>query len=99
MRQAAAVGREADVSVCGEMASDPLDFLFLLSIGIRRFSMVPWKIPIMKKFLSSISVGDLEKYPDILSDMGSSDEVEKFMKEEFKEELKSLSKITVYGAL
>jgi phosphotransferase system enzyme I (PtsI) len=39
--QAAKVGREADVAVCGEIASDPRMVPHLLRLGYRSFSIAP----------------------------------------------------------
>ncbi len=39
--QAAEVGREADVTVCGEIASDPRMVPHLLRLGYRSFSIAP----------------------------------------------------------
>jgi len=39
--QAAKVGREADVAVCGEIASDPRMLHHLLRLGYRSFSIAP----------------------------------------------------------
>ena len=43
-----------DVTVCGEMAADPLSALVLLGFGLRTFSMNPIFIPRVKKALRSI---------------------------------------------
>jgi phosphotransferase system enzyme I (PtsP) len=41
--------------LCGEMASDPLNFLVLVGMGIREFSMPAPFIPRTKAFLQDIS--------------------------------------------
>ena len=47
------------VSVCGEMAADPLHAAVLLGLGIRWLSMEPFNIPTIKEILRSLSVGEL----------------------------------------
>jgi phosphotransferase system enzyme I (PtsI) len=42
------------LSVCGEMAADPLLVALLIGLGFRRFSMTPSAIPIVKRALLSI---------------------------------------------
>src|SRR6185436_4169835 len=43
------------VSVCGEMASDPLHALVLLGLGVRELSMSPAAIPRVKAALRAVS--------------------------------------------
>ncbi|HHF52018.1 MAG TPA: phosphoenolpyruvate--protein phosphotransferase, partial [Candidatus Aminicenantes bacterium] len=43
-----------EVTVCGEMAADPLSALALLGLGMKRFSMNPIFIPKIKKTLRSV---------------------------------------------
>lgn len=42
------------LSVCGEMAADPLLVALLVGLGFRRFSMTPSAIPIVKRALLSL---------------------------------------------
>jgi phosphotransferase system enzyme I (PtsI) len=50
-----------DVTVCGEMAADPLSALVLLGFGLRQFSMNPIFIPRIKKTLRSVELKTVEK--------------------------------------
>jgi phosphoenolpyruvate-protein kinase (PTS system EI component) len=43
------------VSVCGEMASDPLHALVLLGLGVRELSMSPGAIPRVKAALRAVA--------------------------------------------
>ena len=52
-----AVGARAEarpLSVCGEMAADPLLVALLVGLGFRRFSMTPSAIPIVKRALLAL---------------------------------------------
>jgi phosphotransferase system enzyme I (PtsI) len=56
LRGIALAGRRArvDLSVCGEMAGDPVMVALLVGLGFRAFSMTPVAIPIVKRVLSSL---------------------------------------------
>ncbi len=45
---------DCDVSVCGEMAADPLLVALLVGFGFRAFSMSPASIPIVKRALAAL---------------------------------------------
>ena len=46
------------ISVCGEMASDPVMAVLMFGMGVDEFSMTPNTIPIVKKVFSCISKAD-----------------------------------------
>lgn len=45
-----------DLTVCGEMAGDPMYTMFLLGIGVRNLSMSAPQIPVVKKIIRSIDM-------------------------------------------
>jgi phosphotransferase system enzyme I (PtsI) len=47
------------VEVCGEMASNPLQSLILLGLGVRALSMRPRAIPLIKELIRSVSVQEI----------------------------------------
>ena len=47
-------GERKPLSVCGEMAADPLLVVLLVGIGFRQFSMTPSSIPVVKRALLTI---------------------------------------------
>ena len=51
-----ALSRGKGVSLCGEMATDPLTMLLLLGMGLREFSMPAPFIPRIKAFLKGVSL-------------------------------------------
>jgi len=45
------------ISMCGEMASDPLHALLLLGLGFDELSMTPGAIPMVKRLIRSVTYG------------------------------------------
>lgn len=56
LRMVAVAGRRArrDLSVCGEMAADPLLVALLVGLGFRAFSMTPAALPVVKRSLRAV---------------------------------------------
>ena len=48
-----------DVSLCGETAGDPLSILVLLSLGLKEFSMNIGSIPLIKKMIRMVPLGEV----------------------------------------
>jgi phosphotransferase system enzyme I (PtsI) len=63
------------VSLCGEMAGDPLCIPILLSLGIEEFSMNARSIPLIKKIIRSISVEEARRDFENVIGMGTAHEV------------------------
>jgi phosphotransferase system enzyme I (PtsI) len=51
----------AKVSICGEMAGDPLFTILLLGLGLRTLSMAAGHIPVVKNIIRCITMADAEK--------------------------------------
>ena len=43
------------ISICGEMAGNPIYTVLLVGLGLKRFSVIPKNIPIIKELISNIS--------------------------------------------
>ena len=54
------------ISLCGEMASRPLDAMALVGLGFRNLSMTPSAIGPVKAMIRSLSASDLKRYLDTL---------------------------------
>jgi phosphoenolpyruvate-protein kinase (PTS system EI component) len=51
----AARGAGKPISMCGEMAADPMATLVLLGLGLDELSMEPFFIPVIKQLIRSVS--------------------------------------------
>jgi phosphotransferase system enzyme I (PtsI) len=65
-----------DVTVCGEMAADPLSALILLGFGLRKFSMNPIFIPRIKKTFRSVELKTVEKVVEEVLNLKTAQDIE-----------------------
>ncbi|HKK28106.1 MAG TPA: phosphoenolpyruvate--protein phosphotransferase [Gemmatimonadota bacterium] len=49
-----------ELSVCGDLATDPVGFAALLGLGYRTFSLPPYVFPDVREWVGAVSVGELE---------------------------------------
>lgn len=70
------------ISVCGEMANDPMAIIALMSFGIGKFSMLSTYIPMAKRTILRLNSGDLQRElkPKLLN-CNNTKEVKKILKE------------------
>jgi phosphoenolpyruvate-protein kinase (PTS system EI component) len=63
IREVVRAGHRTDrnVSICGEMASDPLGLVLLLGLGVTDFSMAPAAIPLAAQVVRDAHVRDLRR--------------------------------------
>ncbi|MFQ5720643.1 MAG: phosphoenolpyruvate--protein phosphotransferase, partial [Acidobacteriota bacterium] len=70
-----------DVSLCGEMASDPELVPVLLGLGLREFSVNPLNIPVVKNAIRSTSAGAAEALAEQMLAAGTVDEVGEILRD------------------
>ena len=82
--QAVEAAKEAKIpiSICGEMAGDPLAIALFVGFELDSLSMNPISIPRVKKALRSITREKSKKLLKQVLKMSTSDEVEKYLKKE-----------------
>ncbi|MBA3685621.1 MAG: phosphoenolpyruvate--protein phosphotransferase [Planctomycetes bacterium] len=51
-----AKAHNSDLTVCGEMAGDPFYTMFLLGLGVTKFSMPAPQVPLVKKIIRSVNL-------------------------------------------
>lgn len=77
-------GRRAGipVSLCGEMAGDPLFTILLLGMGLRTFSMAANNIPRVKKIIRGVTMTDAERVRRRVLSFESEREVLNYLRDE-----------------
>jgi phosphotransferase system enzyme I (PtsI) len=72
----AAVRRGIPVSVCGEMASDPLLLRLLIGCGLREFSMTPGALQMARRVVRDTSAAEMMKIAARVLTLGTVEEIE-----------------------
>lgn len=67
------------VSMCGEMASDPVYATVLLGLGLEIFSMNPSNIPVIKNIIRSVRYRDLRRIAEVALTKKTAQEIEEFV--------------------
>lgn len=67
------------VSMCGEMASDPLYAVVLVGLGLERFSMNPSNIPVVKNVIRSLRLKDCRKIVEAALEKATAQEIEEYV--------------------
>jgi len=73
---------EIPVTLCGEMASHPVYTAVLLGMGLRRFSMAPNLVPIIKDVISNLSLAHAEEIAKAVLSLRTSEEIISKLKED-----------------
>jgi phosphotransferase system enzyme I (PtsI) len=79
----AAVRRGIPVSVCGEMASDPLLLRLLIGCGLTEFSMTPGALPVASRVVQGTSAAEMARIAAKVLTLGDVDEIEGVLQEAF----------------
>lgn len=75
----AANAAQTPVSVCGEMAGEPMSFPILVGLGMRRFSMLPHRSLQLKQMLSTLTLSECEALAEKVLSLKSYIDVNTFM--------------------
>jgi phosphoenolpyruvate-protein phosphotransferase (PTS system enzyme I) len=67
------------VSMCGEMASDPIYAIVLLGLGLEIFSMNPSSIPVIKNVIRSVRYRDCRRIAEAALNKKTAQEIEEFI--------------------
>jgi phosphotransferase system enzyme I (PtsI) len=78
-----AVREGIPVSVCGEMASDPLLLRLLIVCGLTEFSMTPGALAMARRVVEDTHVGEMARIAARVLTLGTVDEIEQCLHEAF----------------
>jgi phosphotransferase system enzyme I (PtsI) len=78
-----AVRQGIPVSVCGEMASDPLLLRLLVGCGLTEFSMTPGALPVARHVVEDTHAGEMARIAARVLTLGTVDEIEQFLRRSF----------------
>lgn len=67
------------VSLCGEMAADPIYAVVLIGLGLELFSMNPSSIPIIKNAVRAVRYRDCRRIAEIALQKRTAQEIEEFV--------------------
>jgi phosphotransferase system enzyme I (PtsI) len=67
------------VSMCGEMAADPLYAIVLLGLGLEIFSMNPSSVPAIKNVIRSVRYRDCRRIAEVALTKRTAQEIEEFV--------------------
>ena len=79
-----------EVSLCGEMAADTRYTPILLGCGMRRLSVSPRRVPILKSRISRLDLTNLEEVVDQCTRLGTTREVDRYLREALGDEIVDL---------
>ncbi|MDD8017788.1 MAG: phosphoenolpyruvate--protein phosphotransferase [Bacteroidota bacterium] len=68
------------VSMCGEMAGDPVATLLLLGLGLDEFSVTPIILPEIKKIIRSVDFKETEEIARRVLEMKTENDIEEFLR-------------------
>ncbi len=80
----AARRRDVDVSLCGEVAGEPLYTMLLLGLGLRTLSLVPNQIPVIKAIVRSVTIEHCERVARKVGTFDSERQVLNYLRDELR---------------
>ena len=71
---------QIDLSVCGEVASEPEYVMLLLGMGVRTFSLAPPMLPEIKQIIRSVTIEDCNKVARKVLSMNSERHISSYLR-------------------
>jgi phosphotransferase system enzyme I (PtsI) len=72
---------QIDLTVCGEMASEPEHIMLLLGMGVRTISLAPPMIPEIKQIIRSVTIEDCNNLARKILSMNSERQISNFLRD------------------
>jgi len=72
---------QVDVSVCGEMASEPEYIMLMLGMGVRTLSLAPPMLPEIKQIIRSVTIENCNKLARKILGMNSERQISSFLRD------------------
>jgi phosphotransferase system enzyme I (PtsI) len=82
--------KKMEVSICGEMAGEPLYTLLLIGLGYRKLSMSPTRIPLVKSVLINSSLSESQDITKRALELVSKKDVTRYIREQMISRFKIL---------
>jgi phosphotransferase system enzyme I (PtsI) len=68
------------LSMCGEMAGNPMHTVLLVGLGLRRFSVIPRNIPLIKELINNISFAEAAESISHIDAIESTEDMSQWLK-------------------
>lgn len=68
------------LSICGEMAGNPIHTVLLVGLGLRRFSVIPRNIPLIKEIIADISFAEAAESTSHIDAIESTEDMAHWLK-------------------
>ena len=68
------------LSICGEMAGNTMHAILLIGLGLRRFSVIPRNIPLLKELIANISFAEAAESISHIDAIDSTKELAQWLK-------------------
>jgi phosphotransferase system enzyme I (PtsI) len=78
---------QIDLSICGEVASDPEHIMLLLGLGVRKLSLAPPMIPEIKQIIRSVTIEDCNAVARKVLTMNSERQISTYLRNAAREVL------------
>lgn len=72
---------QIDISICGEMASEPEYIMLLLGMGVRTMSLAPPMIPEIKQIIRSVTISECNNVARKILSMNSERQISSFLRD------------------
>lgn len=76
---------DVGISLCGEIASDPVATELLLGLGCHQFSCRPVSIPLIKEIIRKTNLEDACHFADSILRLGSTEEIQQRVEQRYEE--------------